>query len=110
MATVAHAPGPVVLVRADDTAEREHVPDGSGKPSARTPYRDLAVAVDVVVRAMPCWNSLSAPRSCEERHCASCTSGTCPSDVRPALGMRIGPVTHGVIHHAAAPVAVVPHG
>ncbi|MFK4104295.1 universal stress protein [Streptomyces sp. NPDC019531] len=29
---------------------------------------------------------------------------------RPALGMRIGPVTHGVIHHAAAPVAVVPHG
>ncbi|MGV9457172.1 universal stress protein [Streptomyces sp. NPDC003635] len=28
---------------------------------------------------------------------------------RPALGMRIGPVTHGVIHHAAAPVAVVPH-
>jgi nucleotide-binding universal stress UspA family protein len=29
---------------------------------------------------------------------------------RPALGMRVGPVTHGVIHHAAAPVAVVPHG
>lgn len=28
---------------------------------------------------------------------------------RAALGMRIGPVTHGVIHHAAAPVAVVPH-
>ncbi|MFC8246218.1 universal stress protein [Streptomyces chartreusis] len=28
---------------------------------------------------------------------------------RSALGMRIGPVTHGVIHHAAAPVAVVPH-
>ncbi|WP_413759881.1 universal stress protein [Streptomyces sp. MMBL 11-3] len=29
---------------------------------------------------------------------------------RPALGMRIGPVTHAVLHHAAAPVAVVPHG
>ncbi|WP_327341415.1 universal stress protein [Streptomyces europaeiscabiei] len=29
---------------------------------------------------------------------------------RPALGMRIGPVTHGVLHHAATPVAVVPHG
>ncbi|MCX5554641.1 universal stress protein [Streptomyces sp. NBC_00038] len=28
---------------------------------------------------------------------------------RPALGMRIGPVTHAVLHHAAAPVAVVPH-
>ncbi|CAM5567209.1 universal stress protein [Streptomyces aurantiogriseus] len=29
---------------------------------------------------------------------------------RPALGMRIGPVAHAVLHHAAAPVAVVPHG
>lgn len=27
----------------------------------------------------------------------------------PALGMRIGSVTHAVLHHAAAPVAVVPH-
>ncbi|WP_327720241.1 MULTISPECIES: universal stress protein [unclassified Streptomyces] len=29
---------------------------------------------------------------------------------RPALGMRIGPVAHAVLHHAVAPVAVVPHG
>lgn len=29
---------------------------------------------------------------------------------RPALGMRIGPVAHAILHHAAAPVAVVPHG
>ncbi|MGA4837606.1 universal stress protein [Streptomyces sp. G45] len=28
---------------------------------------------------------------------------------RPVIGMRIGPVTHAVLHHAAAPVAVVPH-
>ncbi|WP_405734494.1 universal stress protein [Streptomyces sp. NBC_01537] len=28
---------------------------------------------------------------------------------RPALGMRIGPVTHAVLHHVPAPVAVVPH-
>ncbi|MFJ5560728.1 universal stress protein [Streptomyces sp. NPDC093250] len=28
---------------------------------------------------------------------------------RPALGMRIGPVAHAVLHHGAAPVAVVPH-
>jgi nucleotide-binding universal stress UspA family protein len=28
---------------------------------------------------------------------------------RPALGMRIGPVAHAVLHHAAAPVAVIPH-
>lgn len=28
---------------------------------------------------------------------------------RPVLGMRIGPVTHAVLHHTAAPVAVIPH-
>ncbi|MFI1256408.1 universal stress protein [Streptomyces netropsis] len=28
---------------------------------------------------------------------------------RPAVGARIGPVAHGVLHHAACPVAVVPH-
>ncbi|EPH46469.1 universal stress protein [Streptomyces aurantiacus] len=28
---------------------------------------------------------------------------------RRALGMRIGPVAHAVLHHATAPVAVVPH-
>jgi nucleotide-binding universal stress UspA family protein len=28
---------------------------------------------------------------------------------RPVLGMRAGPVTHDVIHHVAAPVAVVAH-
>lgn len=27
-----------------------------------------------------------------------------------SLGARIGPVTHAVLHHATAPVAVVPHG
>ncbi|MEV5508212.1 universal stress protein [Streptomyces orinoci] len=29
---------------------------------------------------------------------------------RPALGVRLGPVAHGVLHHAPCPVAVVPHG
>ncbi|GGR27498.1 universal stress protein [Streptomyces aurantiogriseus] len=29
---------------------------------------------------------------------------------RPVLGLRIGPVTHAVRHHAAAPVALVPNG
>ncbi|MET7380599.1 universal stress protein [Streptomyces sp. NPDC005526] len=47
MSTVAHADRPVVLVRAEETAESEHLPDGTGKPSARTPARDVAVAVDV---------------------------------------------------------------
>ncbi|MCX4904016.1 universal stress protein [Streptomyces sp. NBC_00878] len=47
MATVAHAGRPVVLVRAGNSAENEHLPDRDGKPSARTPCRDVAVAVDV---------------------------------------------------------------
>ncbi|MFF3942944.1 universal stress protein [Streptomyces phaeofaciens] len=47
MATVAHADRPVVLVRAGETAADEHLPDGSGRASAGTPYRDVAVAVDI---------------------------------------------------------------
>ncbi|MFF5978925.1 universal stress protein [Streptomyces olindensis] len=47
MATAARAEQPIVLVRAGRTAEDEHVPDGDGKPSVRTPFRDVAVAVDV---------------------------------------------------------------
>ncbi|MEV7180131.1 universal stress protein [Kitasatospora sp. NPDC093679] len=30
-------------------------------------------------------------------------------DRRHPLGIRLGPVTHAVLHHAAAPVAVIPH-
>ncbi len=29
---------------------------------------------------------------------------------RPALGARIGPITHAVMHHATSPVAIVAHG
>ncbi|KOU77427.1 stress-inducible protein [Streptomyces sp. MMG1533] len=47
MATVAHVERPVVLVRAGDTAQDEHLPDNAGKPSTRTPGRDVAVALDV---------------------------------------------------------------
>lgn len=54
---------------------------------------DLAAAADVVLQAA--------------RNAALVVVGR--KTQRPALGMRMGPVTHGVIHHAAAPVAVVPH-
>jgi nucleotide-binding universal stress UspA family protein len=47
MATVARIERPIVLVRAGETAEDEHPPDGDGKPSVRTPSRDVAVSVDV---------------------------------------------------------------
>ncbi|MEV5007218.1 universal stress protein [Streptomyces sp. NPDC055692] len=46
MATAVHADRPVVLVRAGETAESEHLPDVSGRPSTRTAHRDVAVAVD----------------------------------------------------------------
>ncbi|WP_369232068.1 universal stress protein [Streptomyces sp. R21] len=50
-ATVAHAERPVVLVRAADTAEDEHLPVPHGTPSTRAPFRDVAVAVDL---GQPC--------------------------------------------------------
>ncbi|MFI1289993.1 universal stress protein [Streptomyces sp. NPDC020792] len=46
MATAVHAERPVVLVRAGETAESEHLPDVSGRPSTRTAHRDVALAVD----------------------------------------------------------------
>ncbi len=66
MATVAHAERPVVLVRAHETAEDEHLPDGTGKPSTDTPYRDVAVAVDI---GGPCDDVLeSAFHAAQLRH------------------------------------------
>ncbi|MDN0199140.1 universal stress protein [Streptomyces sp. S.PNR 29] len=47
MATVARIERPIVLVRAGETAEDEHLPDDDGEPSVHTPFRDVAVAVDV---------------------------------------------------------------
>ncbi|MEV8463641.1 MULTISPECIES: universal stress protein [Streptomyces] len=47
LATVARIARPVVLVRAGLTAEAEHLPGDDGTPSEHTPYRDVAVAVDV---------------------------------------------------------------
>ncbi|MER5757428.1 universal stress protein [Streptomyces sp. NPDC002088] len=38
-----------MLVRAGETAAEEHLPGDSGTASARTPYRDVAVAVAVAV-------------------------------------------------------------
>ncbi|WP_416961335.1 universal stress protein [Streptomyces sp. Agncl-13] len=51
LATVARATRPVVLVRADETPESERMPGSDGKPSARTPYREVVVGIDT---ARPC--------------------------------------------------------
>ncbi|ANS70130.1 hypothetical protein SLINC_7906 [Streptomyces lincolnensis] len=46
LATVAHVTRPVILVRADQTIEDEHLPDEEGRKSAHTPYRDVVVGID----------------------------------------------------------------
>lgn len=47
LAVVARATRPVVLVRAGDEAEDEHVPAHDGSPSIRTGYRDVVLGIDV---------------------------------------------------------------
>ncbi|MFI9151541.1 universal stress protein [Streptomyces sp. NPDC053367] len=47
LATAARAHRPLVLVRAAEKAESEHLPDAHGRPSVRTPFRDVTVAVDI---------------------------------------------------------------
>ncbi|WP_427924194.1 universal stress protein [Streptomyces sp. cg40] len=47
LATVARATRPVVLVRADETPASERMPGQDGKPSARAPYREVVVGVDL---------------------------------------------------------------
>ncbi|MFC8348452.1 universal stress protein [Streptomyces sp. NPDC057280] len=46
LATVARATRPVVLVRAHQRLESEHLPDADGRPSVGTPYREVMVGVD----------------------------------------------------------------
>ncbi|MBN0042728.1 universal stress protein [Streptomyces actuosus] len=46
-AVAARSRRPVVLVRAGRTAEADHLPDAHAGPSLHTPFRDVAVAVDV---------------------------------------------------------------
>ncbi|KUF12912.1 universal stress protein [Streptomyces silvensis] len=47
MAVVARARAPVVLVRAGYDLVDEHVPNGDGQSSARTPHRAVALALDL---------------------------------------------------------------
>jgi nucleotide-binding universal stress UspA family protein len=47
LGVVAEATRPVVLVRADEEAEDEHVPTGEGRASTDTGYRDVVLAIDL---------------------------------------------------------------
>ncbi|MEU8717447.1 universal stress protein [Streptomyces sp. NPDC048663] len=51
--TVTRVARPVVLVRADHTAEDEHVPDAERRPSTDTAYRPVVVGVDAAAPAEP---------------------------------------------------------
>jgi nucleotide-binding universal stress UspA family protein len=47
LAVVARSERPVVLVRAGERAEDEHLPEAAGTESARTPYRDVVLGLDL---------------------------------------------------------------
>ncbi|ANS70145.1 stress-inducible protein [Streptomyces lincolnensis] len=178
LAVVARADRPVVLVRAGESAESEHLPDATGTASTTTPYRDVVLgldlkspddgmiefAFDAAVRrsaALRVIHSWTLPpyyygyggaldpefdaqvAAVAKRRLAgtlqpwrekfpgvrvtelAVTGGAGTRLVeasrdaalvvvgrksrRGLVGSHIGPVTHGVLHHASAPVAVVPH-
>ncbi|MEU0217781.1 universal stress protein [Streptomyces sp. NPDC006265] len=175
---VARATHPVVLVRAGEESEDEHLPDHEGNASTRTPYREVVLGLDL---ADPCDEVIGfAFEAAQARgatlHAVSGWTGPSPLSLGPGeiglldtpqlgeewrgflsallepwrekfpdvevsetvtedkagtrlvyassgasllvvgrriretpLGLRTGPVTHTVIHHASCPVAVVAH-
>jgi nucleotide-binding universal stress UspA family protein len=177
LSVVAHATRPVVLVRAGEQEQDEHLRDASGRPSTSSPYRDVLLGLDLArpsdaviefafdaalrrttgLRVIHGWNlppyyyygaaidpGLSAELAEQEtgaltealrpwREKYPTVHVTARAAVGPAadhlidaapdaslvvvgrrnrgvpIGAHIGPVTHAVLHHAAAPVAVVPH-
>ncbi|WP_340384274.1 universal stress protein [Streptomyces sp. SS7] len=176
-AVVARSERPVVLVRAGERAEDEHLPDAAGAASETTPYRDVVLGLDVAapaaeviefafeaarrraarLRVVHGWNpaavygygavldaDLNAELAAEARqgltealrpwrdkfpgvevreqavvggagrHLVHASRDAALVVVgrarrRTPVGGRIGPVTHAVLQHASAPVAVVPH-
>ncbi|MFE6828467.1 universal stress protein [Streptomyces sp. NPDC057690] len=178
LSIVARTDRPVVLVRAGEHAEDEHVPDATGAASDTTQYRDVVLGLDLEepgdaavefafetarrrltgLRVVHGWNpataygygafvdsGLTADMAEETRHGlsdvlrpwkekfpevevrAQAVVGSAGRHLvhasrdaslvvvgrktRHALaGGRFGPVAHAVLHHASAPVAVVPHG
>jgi len=178
LTVVARARRPVVLVRAGELEEDEHLPDAAGQPSTGTPYRDVVLGIDpgqpagpviefafdaalrrtAVLRVIHSWNLpvyygygaatwgpefgadlaeqqagelAEALRPWREKypgvqvteqalvgraahHLVEAASEAGLLVVgrraqRPAIGPHVGSVTHAVLHHAAAPVAVVPY-
>ncbi|MEV5437504.1 universal stress protein [Streptomyces sp. NPDC052682] len=124
LAVLAHAERPVVLVRGGEQAADEHEKDPVGIPSTAAAYRPVVLGLDTgspdealiefafdaaARRATPLrvvhgWNP---PTYYAYGVSADPASGRRVR--RSPFGIHIGPVTHAVVHHATAPVAVVPH-
>ncbi|MER5436450.1 universal stress protein [Streptomyces sp. NPDC002588] len=177
LAVVARTERPVVLVRAGEHAEDEHLPDATGAGAIATPYRDVVLGLDLespgdavvefafeaarrraaCLRVVHGWNpaavygygaALDAGLGTElaeeaqhelsdvlrpwkdkfpgvevreqtaiggaGRHLVDASRDASLVVVgrkkrQAPIGGRIGPVTHAVLQHASAPVAVVPH-
>lgn len=80
--------------------------DGAVLAEVLGPWKHKAPAVEVVEEARP-----GKPA----RHLVDASRGACLVVVgrrirRTPFGAHIGPVTHAVLHHVTAPVAVVAHG
>ncbi|MEU6394696.1 universal stress protein [Streptomyces sp. NPDC046939] len=175
---VARSTVPVVLVRAEESAQAEHQPDATGRGSVDTPYRDVVLGLDLwhaeasvlqfafeaaarrraALRVVHGWTlppyyygydgaldrTLNAQRVTSIREELTALlhpwRGKFPEVLvreqsrvegaahllldasldaslvvvgrrnrRVPLGGHVGPVTQAVLHHCAAPVAVVPH-
>ncbi|MEU9166365.1 universal stress protein [Streptomyces sp. NPDC048420] len=177
LSAVAHSERPVVLVRAGEQAADEHEMDPTGIPSAATPFRPVALGLDIEspdeeliafafaaaarrstsLRVVHGWNpppyyayglsvDLELHGELTRRETAALAEvlapwrrkfpqvevteesfyGTPAAHLvdasreaslvvvgrrirRSPFGAHIGPVTHAVLHHSAAPVAVIPH-
>ncbi|MDX3696751.1 universal stress protein [Streptomyces europaeiscabiei] len=74
LAVLARTERPVVLVRAGERAEDEHLPDGAGTPSVATSYREAVLGLNLVNPSDTVIEfAFDAARLC----CASCTAGVC---------------------------------
>jgi nucleotide-binding universal stress UspA family protein len=177
LAVLARSERPVVLVRAGERAEDEHLPDAAVDPSTATPYRDVVLGLDVenpsdavigfafeaarrraaglrvihgwtlparygygevldsgldaelaeqvrhrLTEVLEPWRDKFPGVDVREqavvggaaRHLAHASRDAALLVVgrhsrRAPVGGHVGPVTHAVLQHATAPVAVVPH-
>ncbi|MFD7402341.1 universal stress protein [Streptomyces sp. NPDC059866] len=111
LGVVARATRPVVLVRAGEEAEDEHIPAYEGQPSVRTGYRDVVLGINITEPRDEIIEFAADKPSAALVWAATGASllvvGHRTAD-RP-VGPRTGPVTHTAIHHVGCPVAVVPH-